>query len=185
MATGASPSELAVMLVGVRKGVLPQTKRHAFIGRLLGIRQIVLAVNKSDLVGFDRRRFDDIAEHFSAFAADLGEVSVAAIPLSARFGDNVTEISARMPWYDGPTLIEHLHSVDISGDSVERPFRFPVQWVNRPGGDFRGLSGTWASGSSAPPDEVLLAGSRRSATLKEIVTCEGTTDAARAGDAVT
>src|SRR5437016_7136687 len=101
MATGASTSELAIILVDARKGVLPQTKRHAFICSLLGIRQIVLAVNKMDLVGFDGRRFDDIVQHFSAFAAELGEVSAAAIPLSARLGDNVTEISARMPWYDG------------------------------------------------------------------------------------
>src|SRR6516162_8837433 len=113
MATGASTSEVAMILVDARKGVLPQTKRHAFICSLVGIRQIVLAVNKMDLVDFDRRRFEEIDEGFSAFAADLGEVSVAAIPLSARFGDNVTEISGRMPWYDGPTLIEHLHSVDI------------------------------------------------------------------------
>src|SRR5260370_1132986 len=185
MATGASASELAVILVDARKGVLPQTKRHAFIGRLLGIRQIVLAGNTMQTVGFERRRFDDIAEHFSAFAADLGEVSVAAIPLSARFGDNITEISARMPWYDGPTLIEHLHSVDISGDSVERPFRFPVQWVNRPDGDFRGFSGTVVSGGVGPGDEVLVAGWGRSARLKEIVTFEGTADRAREGDAVT
>src|SRR5436190_16468619 len=105
MATGASTSDLAVILVDARKGVLPQTKRHAFICSLLGIRQIVLAVNKMDLVGFGQRRFNDIAEHFSAFASDLGEISVAAIPISARLGDNVTEISARMPWYGGPTLI--------------------------------------------------------------------------------
>src|SRR5260370_3182003 len=137
------------------------------------------------VVGVERRRFDDIADHFSAFAADLGEVCVAAIPLSARFGDNVTEISARMPWYDGPTLIEHLYSVDIRGDSVERAFRFPVQWVNRPNGDFRGFSGTVVSGSIAPGDDVLLAGSGRSARLKEIVTFEGTADRAREGDAVT
>src|SRR6266853_5387734 len=102
MATGASTSELAVILVDARKGVLPQTKRHAFICCLLGIRQIVLAVNKMDLVGFDRRRFDEIVERLSAFVADLGEVSATAIPLSARFGDNVTETSGRMPWYCGP-----------------------------------------------------------------------------------
>ena len=166
MATGASTAELAVILVDARKGVLPQTKRHAFICCLLGIRQIVLAVNKMDWStsrGDGSRR---LTSGFSAFAADLGEVSVAAIPLSARFGDNVTEISARMPWYGGPTLIEHLHSVDISGGCAERPFRFPVQWVNRPNGDFRGFSGTVVSGSIAPGDDVLLAGSGRSATAQ-------------------
>src|SRR5260370_12007847 len=125
------------------------------------------------VVGVERRRFDDIADHFSAFAADLGEVCVAAIPLSARFGDNVTEISARMPWYDGPTLIEHLHSVDISGDSVERPFRFPVQWVNRPNGDFRGFSGTVVSGSIAPGADVLLAGSGLAPRAQGIVSLDG------------
>src|ERR1700720_1395223 len=185
MATGASTSDLAVILVDARNGVLPQTKRHAFISFLLGIRQIVLAVNKMDLVGFDRRRFDEIVERLSAFVADLGEVSVTAIPLSARFGDNVTETSGRMPWYCGPTLIEHLNSVDISDGCAERPFRFPVQWVNRPDGDFRGFSGTVVSGSIAPGDDVLLAGSGRSARLKEIVTFDGTADRARKGDAVT
>ena len=185
MATGASTSDLAVILVDARKGVLPQTKRHAFISCLLGIRQIVLAVNKMDLVGFDRRRFDEIVERLSAFVADLGEVSVTAIPLSARFGDNVTETSGRMPWYCGPTLIEHLNSVDISDGCAEWPFRFPVQWVNRPDGDFRGFSGTVVSGSIAPGDDVLLAGSGRSARLREIVTFDGTADRARKGDAVT
>src|SRR5258708_24893828 len=120
MATGASTSELAVILVDARKGVLPQTKRHAFIGRLLGIRQIVMAVNKMDLVGFERRPFDDLPQHVSAFPSDLGAVSVAAIPLSARFGDNVTEISARTPWHDGPTPLAQLHSVAISGDTRAR-----------------------------------------------------------------
>src|ERR1700730_12412134 len=185
MATGASTSDLAVILVDARKGVLPQTKRHAFISCLLGIRQIVLAVNKMDLVGFDRRRFDEIVERLSAFVADLGEVSVTAIPLSARSGDNVTEISARMPWYGGPTFIEHLHSVDISAGTLERPFRFPVQWVNCPNGGFRGFSATVLSGSVAPGDDVLLAGSGRSARLKEIVAFDGKADRAREGDAVT
>jgi len=185
MATGASNSELAVILVDARKGVLPQTKRHAFICSLLGIRQIVLAVNKMDLVEFEQPKFDDIVERFSDFAADLGDVSVTAIPLSARFGDNITKVSDRMPWYCGPSLIEHLHSVDISGARTKRPFRFPVQWVNRPNGDFRGYSGTVVSGSIAPGEEVLVAGSTRSARLKEIVTFESAAGSAREGDAVT
>jgi bifunctional enzyme CysN/CysC len=185
MATGASTSDLALILVDARQGVLPQTMRHAFICCLLGIRQIVLAVNKMDLVGFEQRRFDEIAESFSEFASDLGKVSVTAIPLSARFGDNVTEISARMPWYGGPALLEHLHSVDISRECAKRPFRFPVQWVNRPNGDFRGYAGTVVSGSIAPGDEVLVAGSGRSVKLKEVVTFDGIADCAREGDAVT
>ena len=148
-ATGASTSELAVILVDARKGVLPQTKRHAFICWLLGIRQIVLAVNKMDLVGFEERSFEEIAARFSAFAAGLGSASVRAIPLAARLGDNVTARSARMPWYRGPTLVEHLHSVEVSGGGRAGPFRFPVQWINRPNGEFRGYSGTIASGTIA------------------------------------
>jgi bifunctional enzyme CysN/CysC len=185
MATAASTSELAVILVDARKGVLPQTKRHAFICSLLGIRDIVLAVNKMDLVAFEEQRFKDIATGFAAFAAALGGAPLQAIPLSARFGDNLTTRSARMAWYQGPTLIEHLHSIDISGGRTERPFRFPVQWVNRPNGDFRGFSGTIVSGSIAPGETVLVAGSGRSARLKEIVAYDGALDRAQEGDAVT
>jgi bifunctional enzyme CysN/CysC len=185
MATGASTSELAVILVDARKGVLPQTRRHAFICSLLGIRRLVLAVNKMDLVAFEQRRFEEIATGFSAFVTELGNASLQTIPLSAQFGDNVTEPSARMPWYQGPTLIEHLHSVDVSSGRAERPFRFPVQWVNRPNGDFRGFSGTVVSGSIAPDETVLVTGSGRSARVKEIVTFDGKLDRAREGDAVT
>jgi bifunctional enzyme CysN/CysC len=184
MATGASTCELAVILVDARKGVLPQTKRHAFISSLLGIRHMVLAVNKMDLVGFDERCFEEIATHFSAFAAGLGNLSVRVIPIAARSGDNVTRRSSRMPWYDGPTLLEHLHSVDVTGGGA-RPFRFPVQWVNRPNGEFRGFSGTVVSGSISPGDAVLVAGSGRSARVEEIVTFDGLVDYAAEGDAVT
>ena len=185
MAIGASICELAVLLVDARKGVLPQTKRHAFICSLFGIRQIVLAVNKMDLVGFEERGFEEIATRFSAFAAGLGGASIRMIPVAARFGDNVAERSARMPWYRGPTLLEHLHSVEISSARCRRPFRFPVQWVNRPNGDFRGYSGTIASGTIAPGEEVSIAGSDRRAKVKEIVTFEGALAEGRAGDAVT
>src|SRR5207245_1344443 len=185
MATGASTAELAVILVDARKGVLPQTRRHAFICSLLGIRQIVLAVNKMDLVAFEHSCFEEITTGFSAFAAGLGNASVRAIPLSARFGDNVTGPSDRMAWYQGPTLLKHLNSVDISGSGAERPFRFPVQWVNRPNGDFRGFSGTVVSGSIAPGETVLVAGSGRSARLKKIVTFEGALERAQQGEAVT
>jgi bifunctional enzyme CysN/CysC len=185
MATGASTSELAVILVDARKGVLPQTKRHAFICSLLGIRQMVLAVNKMDLVGFDERCFEGIATQFLAFATGLSGVSIQAIPVAARFGDNVTARSARTPWYHGPILLEHLHSVEISGGGADRPFRFPVQWVNRPNGEFRGYCGTIASGTIAPGEEVLITGSGRCARVKEIVTFDGSLDRAQAGDAVT
>ena len=185
MATGASTCELAVILVDARKGVLPQTKRHAFICSLFGIRQIVLAVNKMDLVGFDENCFEDIATRFSSFAAGLDSVSVRAIPLAARYGDNVTTRSARMPWYRGPTLLEHLHSADVSGGAGQRPFRFPVQWVNRPNGEFRGYCGTVVSGTIMPGMEVLVAGSSRCTRVKEIVTFDGALARAQAGDAVT
>jgi bifunctional enzyme CysN/CysC len=185
MATGASTCELAVILVDARKGVLPQTKRHAFVCSLFGIRQIVLAVNKMDLVGFDENSFEDVATRFSSFAAGLDSVSVRAIPLAARYGDNVTTRSARMPWYRGPTLLAHLHSVDVSGGAGQRPFRLPVQWVNRPNGEFRGYCGTVVSGTIVPGMEVLVAGSSRCARVKEIVTFDGALARAEAGDAVT
>jgi len=185
MATGASTSELAVILVDARKGVLPQTKRHAFICSLLGIRQIVLAVNKMDLVGFEERSFDRIAARFSAFAGGLSGASIRAIPLAARFGDNVTARSARTPWYTGPTLLEHLHSVNVSSGGSDGPFRFPVQWINRPNGEFRGYCGTIASGTIAPGEEVLIAGSGRCAQVREILTFDGPLDRAFAGDAIT
>ena len=185
MATGASTSDLAVILVDARKSVLPQTKRHAFICSLLGIRHLVLAVNKMDLVAFDERCFEEIATGFSEFAAGLGSASIRAIPLSARYGDNVTRRSARRPWYRGPTLVEYLHSVEVSGGASELPFRFPVQWVNRPNAEFRGFSGRIVSGAIAPGDELIVAGLGRSARVKEIMTYEGALDGAQAGDAVT
>jgi bifunctional enzyme CysN/CysC len=185
MATGASTSELAVILVDARKGVLPQTKRHAFICSLLGIRQIVLAVNKMDLIGFDERCFEEIVSQFLAFAAGLSGVSIQAIPVAARFGDNVTPRSPRMPWYRGPSLLEYLQSVEISDAGSDRPFRFPVQWINRPNAEFRGYCGTIVCGTITPGEEVLIAGSGRRARVKEIVTFDGSLDRAQAGDAVT
>jgi bifunctional enzyme CysN/CysC len=185
MATGASTCDLAVVLVDARNGVLAQTKRHAFICSLLGIRHLVLAVNKMDLVGFEEDRFAEIAADFSAFTAALNEAATCAIPLSALSGANVTRQSDRMSWYRGPTLIQHLESVDVSVGGGGRPFRFPVQWVNRPDAAFRGFSGTVASGSIAPGDPVLVVGSGRSTRVKEIVTFDGALDRAGAGDAVT
>ena len=132
MATGASSAELAVLLVDARKGVLPQTRRHSLICSLFGIRHVVLAVNKLDLVGFDREVFDKIATDYAQFAADLGFASLVMIPLSARYGDNLTERSPRTPWYQGPSLLEHLETIDVTEGAAGRTFRFPVQWVNRP-----------------------------------------------------
>jgi bifunctional enzyme CysN/CysC len=185
MATGASNCDLAVILVDARKGVLPQTKRHAFISSLLGVRLLVLAVNKMDLVGFEESCFEEIGTAFSAFATRLDNVSVCAIPVSARLGDNVTVRSRRMPWYRGPTLLEQLHAVEISSGIEGRAFRFPVQWVNRPNADFRGLSGTVASGSVSRGDSIVVAGAGRSSTIKDIVTFDGSLERASAGDAVT
>src|SRR5215472_7596123 len=173
MATGASNCDLAVILVDARKGVLAQTKRHAYICSLLGIRRLVLAVNKMDLVGFAETAFAEIATTFAAVAARLGEVAVCAIPLSARQGDNVTERSRRMPWYRGPTLLEHLHAVDVANALEAGAFRFPVQWVNRPNAEFRGFSGTVLAGSIGTGDPVLVAGTGRTSTVKEIVTFDG------------
>jgi bifunctional enzyme CysN/CysC len=184
MATGCSTSELAIILVDARKGVLRQTRRHAFICSLLGLGSVVLAINKMDLVGFDEARFEQIATEFSAFASSLGIGAVCAIPLSALLGDNVARKSANMPWYRGPALADHLETVEV-GDGRLSPFRFPVQWINRPNGEFRGFSGTIASGSVKPGDRVLVAGSGRSTEVKEIVTFDGPLQEAQVGDAVT
>ncbi|MEJ0044186.1 MAG: GTP-binding protein [Rhizomicrobium sp.] len=152
MATGASNSELAVILIDARKGVLVQTRRHAYIASLLGIRHVVLAVNKIDLVGFSKDRFDAIVREFSLFSERLGFSTVVPVPISARFGDNVIARSANTSWYDGPVLLDHLETVDVDTALSAKPFRFPVQWVNRPNLDFRGFSGTVASGRIAQGD---------------------------------
>jgi bifunctional enzyme CysN/CysC len=185
MATGASGCDLAVILVDARKGVLAQTKRHATIATLLGIRQIVLAVNKMDLVGFDAERFAEIAAGFAGFAARLGDPAVCAIPMSARDGDNIAAPSPRSPWYRGPSLVDHLETVAVEDAAATRPFRLPVQWVNRPNGEFRGFAGTIAAGRVSPGDPVLVAGSGRTTRVKQIVAFDGALAAAEAGDAVT
>ena len=185
MATGASTADLAVLLLDARKGVLAQTRRHSLICSLFGIRHIVLAVNKLDLVGFDRAVFDRISEDYARFAAPLGFASLVMIPLSARDGDNLTDRSPRMPWYEGPSLLDHLENVDVSEPPGDQPLRFPVQWINRPNSEFRGFAGTVVAGSVAPGDPVLVMGSARSSRVKEIVTFDGLLPRAVAGDAVT
>ena len=185
MATGASTSDLAVILVDARRGILTQTRRHSFIVSLVGIRHVVLAVNKIDLVDFSEAVFEDIVADYRAFAAGLGFETLTAIPLSARYGDNVLERSPRIPWYDGPTLVEHLETVAVDDDASERPFRLPVQWVNRPNLDFRGFSGTIASGTVRRGDAMVVAKSGRTSTVKSIVTFDGELDIASAGEAVT
>ena len=185
MATGASNSDLAVILVDARQGILTQTRRHSFIVSLLGIRHVVLAVNKIDLVGFSQARFDEIVAEYRAFAADFGFETLVAVPLSARFGDNVLEPSANTPWYDGPTLVQHLETVEVEDRAIRAPFRMPVQWVNRPNLDFRGFSGTIAGGTVRPGDAVVVASSGRTSKVRAIVTADGALAQAGAGEAVT
>ncbi|MCT7373523.1 sulfate adenylyltransferase subunit CysN [Chelativorans salis] len=185
MATGASSADLAVVLVDARQGVLAQTRRHSIIASLLGIRHIVLAVNKIDLVGFDEEVFKRIVMEYTAFAKDLGFASIVPIPMSARYGDNVTRASDNTPWYTGPSLIDHLETVDVEGDAAERPFRFPVQYVNRPNHEFRGFAGTVASGSIAVGDDVVVAKSDKRSRVKRIATYDGDRESAFEGEAVT
>jgi bifunctional enzyme CysN/CysC len=185
MATGASTSDLAVILIDARKGVLVQTRRHAFICSLLGIRHIVLAVNKIDLMDFRRDVFDAIVDEFRRFAEPLGFKSVVAIPLSARFGDNVIAPSANTPWYDGPPLLSHLETVDVDAALADQAFRLPVQWVNRPNLDFRGFSGTIVAGRIKPGAGVAVAKSGQTSTVARIVGFDGDIAEAQAGEAVT
>ena len=190
MATGASTAELAVVLVDARKGLLTQTRRHSYIVSLLGIRHVVLAVNKMDLVDFDRARFDAIVEGYRALAAQLGIEYVTAIPLSALNGDNLLQRSPATPWYAGPSLLEHLETVDVSGGATDIGFRLPVQWVNRPdrtdeGRNFRGFAGTVAAGAVKPGDEIVALPSGRRSTVARIVTADGDLDIAAVGQAIT
>ncbi|WP_269932171.1 sulfate adenylyltransferase subunit CysN [Aminobacter sp. HY435] len=185
MATGASTADLAIVLVDARQGVLRQTRRHSIIASLLGIRNIVVAINKIDLVGFDEAVFDRIAADYAAFAASLGFESIVPIPMSARYGDNVTRRTEKMAWYSGPTLIEHLENVVVEEDAAERPFRFPVQYVNRPNLDFRGFAGTIASGSISQGDEIVVAKSGKASRVRRIVAHGGDLRTAVAGQAIT
>ena len=185
MITGASTADLAIILVDARKGVLTQTRRHSYLVSLVGIRRVVLAVNKMDLVGFDQEVFDDIVAEYRAFAHRIGIDRVMAIPTSGLLGDNVVTRSAHTPWYLGPPLLAHLELVEGAQSRLERPFRMPVQWVNRPNLDFRGFSGEIASGTIAPGDAVVLHPSARRSTIARIVTADGDLDRAVAGQAVT
>ena len=185
MATGASNAQLAVILIDARKGVLVQTRRHSFICSLLGIRHVVIAVNKIDLVDYSKDVFERIVNDYTRFASELGFTSVVPIPISARFGDNVTKASNNTPWYRGPSLLEYLEAVDIQNDTLTAPFRFQVQLVNRPNQDFRGYAGTVASGQIRQGDAIVVAGSGQSSHIREIVTYDGSIEAAESGDAVT
>ena len=185
MATGASTADLAVVLVDARKGLLSQTRRHSYIISLLGISQVVLAVNKMDLVGYDQATFERIAEEYRALATRLGIAQVQCIPLSALEGENLSSRAPSMPWYAGPSLIEHLDTVDVAAHDAASGLRLPVQWVNRPNQDFRGFAGTIAAGEVRPGDAVVVLPSARRSTVKQVLGVDGEVAVAGAGQAVT
>jgi bifunctional enzyme CysN/CysC len=183
MATGASTAQVAVILIDARKGAVVQTRRHSFICSLLGIRQVVVVVNKMDLVDFASDVFERIAEDFQRFAKSLKFSLITIIPIAARFGDNVIARSAKTPWYAGPTLIEFLEDVQVENEMRAKPLRFPVQSVIRPNSEFRGFAGTVASGKIRCGDEILVAGSGQKSTVKRIVNAGNYADSAFTGDA--
>ena len=186
MVTGASTADLAVILIDARKGVLTQTRRHSYLAHLIGVRHIVLAVNKMDLVGYDQKVFDRIVLAYRAFANGIGITDFLAMPISGLAGDNITTRSENTPWYSGPTLIEHLETVEVDAERDQaKPFRLPVQWVNRPNLDFRGFSGLIAGGTVKPGDPVRVLPSGRTTRIGRIVTFDGDLDEAVAGQSVT
>jgi bifunctional enzyme CysN/CysC len=187
MVTGASTADLAVILIDARKGVLVQTRRHSYLCHLIGIRHVVLAVNKMDLIEYDQVTFDRIVAEYRAFAASIGIQDVTAIPLSGFKGDNITTApSPNTPWYRGPSLIEHLETVELEEEAAQAgAFRMPVQWVNRPNLDFRGFAGLITGGTVKPGDPVRVVPSGRTSTIARIVTMEGDQPEAVAGQSVT
>jgi bifunctional enzyme CysN/CysC len=184
MVTGASTADVAILLVDARAGLLTQTRRHAVLCSLMGIRHVALAINKMDLVGFNAQTFHEINASFAAFASTLGFKSITAIPISALKGDNITQRSAHTPWYTGPTLMGYLETVESKAPECERMV-FPVQWVNRPHASFRGFSGWLAQGSVKLGDEIRVTASGQLARVADIVTMDGSLQLANAGDAVT
>ncbi|MDP9014611.1 MAG: sulfate adenylyltransferase subunit CysN [Pseudomonadota bacterium] len=186
MVTGASTADLAVILIDARKGVLTQTRRHSYLAHLIGIRNIVLAINKMDLIGYERTKYDAIVADYRAFATRIGIGEFVHMPISGLAGDNITTNSTNMPWYAGPTLIEHLETVelDVNADQA-KSFRMPVQWVNRPNLDFRGFSGLIVAGIVRPGDAIRVLPSGRQTTVSRIASMEGDLDEAVAGQAVT
>ena len=186
MITGASTADLAVILIDARKGVLVQTRRHSYLCQLIGIKNLVLAVNKMDLVGYDQATFDAIVADYAAFAKSIGIEAFTAMPISGFKGDNITAPSENTPWYEGPTLIEHLESVEVlSSLDADKPFRMPVQWVNRPNLDFRGFSGLIATGAVKAGDAVRVLPSGKTSKVTRVVTMDGDVDEAVAGESVT
>jgi len=186
MVTGASTADLAVILIDARKGVLTQTRRHSYLCHLIGIKNVVLAVNKMDLIEYDQARYEEIVEDYCAFAASIGITDFLPMPISGFKGDNIAALSANIPWYKGPALMAHLEEVTLDVEAYQKkPFRMPVQWVNRPNLDFRGFSGLISSGSVKPGDAVRILPSAKSTTVSRIVTLGGDLDVAVAGQSVT
>ncbi len=186
MVTGASTADLAVILIDARKGVLTQTKRHSYLAHLIGIKNIVLAVNKMDLVDYDQAVYDSIVKDYTEFARSIGIEHFVPMPISGFKGDNITGPSENTPWYKGPALIEHLETVEVnSATDADKPFRMPVQWVNRPNLDFRGFSGLIATGTVKPGDAIRVLPSGKTSTVTRIVTLDGDLDQAVAGQSVT
>jgi bifunctional enzyme CysN/CysC len=185
MVTGASTADLAIILIDARKGVLTQTRRHSYLVSLLGIKQVVLAINKMDLVGFSQGRYEEILADYRAFGARIGVTDFLAIPISGLKGDNITSKSEATPWYNGPSLMEHLETVQVEDELAAGPLRMPVQWVNRPNLDFRGFSGLIASGQVRPGDTVRVLPSGQTSKVSRIVTKDGDLDVAVAGQSIT
>ena len=186
MVTGASTADLAIVLIDARKGVLVQTRRHSFLASLLGIRHVVLAVNKMDLIGWSQEKYDAIVADYRAFADKIGLKNVQAIPMSALKGENITEVSTQTPWYTGPSLMAHLEDVEIDDDYLRaQPFRLAVQWVNRPDLNFRGFAGPIVSGTVTPGQEVRALPSNRVSKVARVVTYDGDLAAGIAGQSVT
>lgn len=186
MATGASTCDLAILLIDARKGVLDQTRRHSFISTLLGIKHLVVAINKMDLVAFSEQTFEQIKQDYLTFAQQLpADLDIRFVPLSALEGDNVASASAQMPWYNGPTLLEVLETVEIIRGVEQQPMRFPVQYVNRPNLDFRGYAGTLASGIVTVGQRVKVLPSGVESSIARIVTFDGDLQQAGAGEAIT
>lgn len=184
MATGASQADAAILLVDARKGVVTQTRRHAMICALMGLRHVILAVNKIDLVDYNADVFFDISTQFNAFAETIGLPEAIAIPVSARYGDNVVHRSDHLGWYRGPTVLECLETLDTEDDLADKPFRFSVQYVIRPDLDYRGFAGTVLSGEVRKGDDVILVPSGKNVTVRDIYGARGATDHAMAGDAI-
>ncbi|WP_454882547.1 sulfate adenylyltransferase subunit CysN [Sphingomonas oryzagri] len=186
MVTGASTADLAVILIDARKGVLTQTRRHSYLAHLIGVRSLVLAVNKMDLVGYDQATYEAIVADYRAFASSIGIQVFVPIPISGLAGDNITTRSTNTPWYDGPILIEHLETVEVDAEAERaKSFRMPVQWVNRPNLDFRGFSGLIASGTIKPGDPIRVLPSGKTSTVSRVVTFDGDLDEGVAGESVT